>query len=152
MKTDKAKSNVNVTLGRSDPPAEILIGKQFPCPTCGLALLIRIARTGKPYCVCLGCGNQLFFRGKPGIARLIEIVKSGSLISQNGSNVESPITLFNRLVQLRLQKTDLEQKQGLIFNDPDLTNAILAVENEIRRVQVELRKMARRNGGRDKNE
>ena len=148
MKSDKVKSNVNVTLDRGDTPPEILIGKQFPCPTCGLALSIRIARTGKPYCVCIECGNQIFFRGKAGITRLIEIVKSGRLISQNRSAVESPVTIFNRLVQLRSQKAELEQKQGLIFNDPDLTSAILAVDNEIQRVQVELHKMARRNKGR----
>ena len=131
MKNDKSKSNVNVTLNRGESPAEILMGKQFPCPTCGLALPIRIAKTGKPYCVCSECGNQIFFRGKTGITRLIEIVKSDRLISQSGSGVESPVTLFNRLVQLRSQKAELEQKQGLIFNDPDLTNASLIVDNEI---------------------
>ena len=80
--------------------------------------------------------------------RLMEIVKSEKLILQKESSVNSPATLFNRLVQLRSQKDELQQKQGLIFNDPDLTNAIHAVDYEIERVQGELHKMGHRNRGR----
>ena len=80
--------------------------------------------------------------------RLMEIVKSERLILQKESSVNSPATLFNRLVQLRSQKDELQQKQGFIAIDPDLTNAIHAVDYEIQRVQGELRKMGRRNRGR----
>jgi hypothetical protein len=140
MKDDKAAANVNVMLDGLDTAANRLFDKKFPCPTCGLGLPIRIAKTGKPYCVCLDCGNQLFVRGKVGIQRLTEIVESDKLISGNESNHESAVTLFNRLVQLRSQKNELQEKQGLIINDPDLENAIRAVDKEIQRVQGELHK------------
>jgi predicted RNA-binding Zn-ribbon protein involved in translation (DUF1610 family) len=144
MKNEKAKSNVNVTLDHDQTATETLSGKRFPCPTCGLGLLIRIAKTGKPYCVCIDCGNQIFIRGKAGIMRLMEIIESEKLILQKESSVNSPATLFNRLVQLRSQKDELQQKQGFLIHDPDLTNAIRAVDNEIKRVQGELEKMSRK--------
>jgi hypothetical protein len=150
MKHEQIRSNVNVTLDRGEIVTETLSGKRFPCPTCGLGLSIRIAKTGKPYCVCLECGNQVFFRGRTGIQRLTEIIKSDKLISQREPNSDSAYTLFNRLVQLRLQKDELQQKQRLILNDPDLTSAIQAVDNEIQRVQRELHKIGRRDRGRRK--
>jgi predicted RNA-binding Zn-ribbon protein involved in translation (DUF1610 family) len=150
MREERAGANVNVTLEGSETATNALSGKKFPCPTCGLGLPIRIAKTGKPYCVCLDCGNQIFFRGRIGILRLIEIIESDKLISEKESAGDSPALLFNRLVQLRSQKTELQQKQGLILHDPDLANAIHAVDNEIQRVQGELDKLARRNRGRRK--
>jgi len=151
MRDEQTKANVNVTLDDRESCPNMFSGKRFPCPTCGLGLLIRIAKTGKPYCVCLDCGNQIFVRGKIGIQRLKEIVESEKLISRGAGNYDSPAIIFNRLVQLRSQKSELQQKQGVIFTDADLTNAIRAVDNEIERVQGELRKMARHSGGRRKS-
>jgi hypothetical protein len=135
-------SNVNVTLGQSVSLLNPLTGQRFPCPICGNALEIRFTCKNKPYTTCLGCGIQTFFRGKPGIKRLTELVKSGILISGNGSQSELAVLLFNRIQQLREQKRILADKQGLIFVDPDLQNAIRVVNNEISRVQNELAKEA----------
>jgi hypothetical protein len=86
---------------------------------------------------------QTFFRGKIAIHRLTEIVNSGLLIAGTGSITESAVILYNRIQQLRAQKTELKGKQGLVILDPDLKNVIRAVDNEIERVQGELEKLAR---------
>jgi predicted RNA-binding Zn-ribbon protein involved in translation (DUF1610 family) len=72
--------NVNVMLRQTKPSDELFNGNQFPCPLCGLAMDIRISRRGKPYCHCDTCGIQLFFRGKNGIERLKQVLKSEALI------------------------------------------------------------------------
>src|ERR1700730_14065259 len=138
--------NVNVTLVQIGPKESPLLGKQFPCCVCGLGLEIRFTRkkNSKPYTTCLACGVQTFFRGKIAIRRLIEIVNSGLLIAGTGSRTESAVVLFNRIQQLRAQKTELKGKQGLIILDPDLKNAVRAVDNEIQRVQGELEKLGRK--------
>ena len=138
--------NVNVTLTQTGPKETPLLGRQFPCCVCGTGLEIRFTRkrNSKPYTTCLACGVQTFFRGKIAIRRLTEIVNSGLLIVGTGSNTESAVILFNRIQQLRLQKTKLEGKQGLILLDPDLKYAIRAVDTEIKPVQGELGKLARK--------
>ena len=143
MKHRPPAPNVNVTLpeGRNEANAKLL-GRQFPCPTCGVGLSIRLSRPGKPYCICFDCGNQLFFRGKLGIKRLTELVESRKLIAGAEANSHSPAVLFNRLVRLRTQKTELTDKRGFIEIDPDLENAIRVVDNEIERVQGELSRLA----------
>ena len=130
--------NVNVTL----EPDPVLSGQAFPCPVCGIALPFRFSRKQKPYCVCDSCGIQLFFRGKEGIRLLREIIDSGALITNEGSNLILAIALYNHIQRLRARRKELEAKQGLIFRDPDLDNAILAVDNEIERAQGELDKLA----------
>jgi len=142
--------NVNVTLESPGIQGDPLFGKEYPCCLCGNALEILFTRKKKPYTTCLSCGIQTFFRGKTGIKRLVEIVSSSILIAGNGSKTELPVILFNRIQQLRGQKKNLEETQGLIIRDPDLENAIRAVDNEIQRVQGELNKLARRNRGRRK--
>ena len=135
--------NVNVTLAQTGPKETPLLGRQFPCCVCGTGLEIRFTqkRNSKPYTTCLACGVQTFFRGKIAIQRLTKIVNSRLLIAGTGSNTESAVILFNRIQQLRAQKTELEGKQGLIILDPDLKNAIRAVDNEIKHVQGELEKL-----------
>ncbi len=140
MRNDSPAANVNVTLnGRNS-----LLGKPFPCPVCGASLGIRIARTQKPYCVCVDCGIQIFFRGKIGISRLSKIVENEILIAGKHSNANLATVLFNRISHLKAQKANLEAKQGLIFVDPDLENEIRSVDIEIKRVQGELEKLARK--------
>jgi hypothetical protein len=138
------QTNVNVTLEPAGSQGDPLFGKKYPCCLCGNGLEIRFTRKAKPYTTCLGCGIQTFFRGKTGIKRLIQIVSSNILIAGKGSNTELAVILFNRIQQLRAHKCDLEGKQGLIIRDPDLMNAIRAVDNEIKQVQGELEKMGRK--------
>ena len=132
---NRPESNVNVTLPEG---SSSLLGRKFPCPTCGVAISIRLSRSGKPYCVCFDCGNQLFIRGKLGIRRLTDLIEAGRLITEVQANAHSPAVLFNRLVHLRAQKAELTAAKGLIERDSDLENAIRAVDNQIERVQGEL--------------
>src|ERR1700732_3911459 len=138
--------NINVTLAETGAKENPLLGKQFPCCVCGAGLEIRFTKkkNPKPYTTCLACGIQTFFRGKMALQRLTEIVNSGLLIAGTGSRTESAVILFNRIQQLRAQKTELKGKQGLIILDPDLKNVVRAVDNEIQRVQGELEKLGRK--------
>jgi len=148
---DKTDSrNINVTLGSGNPTIASLFGRKIPCQLCGAGLDIRISVKNKPYCICPDCGNQFFIRGKKGIQRLQELLDSGILIAGQSSKGDSPVVLFNRLQQLRAEKSDLEGKQGLILRDSDLENALCAVDNEIKRVQGELAKLGR-NSKREKS-
>jgi hypothetical protein len=147
MKSDPHTPNVNVPLGEPQSKPNEMAGRSFPCPVCAVSLPIRIARTHKPYCVCLDCGIQIFFRGKVGIARLQAILEDGLLVTGVWSATNTPELLFNRIQHLKQRKSELERKQRLMFPDPDLENAMHAVDNEIERVQGELDKMA--NGRRE---
>ncbi len=144
LKRDQTQTNVNVTLEKSNTAPDGLPGEIVPCQLCGAGLDIRISKNGKPYVTCSDCGTQFFVRGKTGIKRLRDLFNSQVLISGGGTRGDSPLALFNRLQQLRVQKGDLERKQGLIIRDPDLMNAIRAVDNEIKQVQGELAKLGRK--------
>jgi DNA-directed RNA polymerase subunit RPC12/RpoP len=146
------QGNVHVTLESADPQQNPLFGKKYPCCVCGKELEICFTRKNKPYTTCLDCGIQTFFRGKTAIERLKEIVGSKVLISGNGSKTDLAVLLFNRIQQLREQKKQLEEKQGLIFSDPDLKNALRAFENEIKRVQAELAELAESKNSRRKHQ
>ena len=142
MSSDRLTPNVNVTLGEPERKPHKMAGKSFPCPVCAVSLPIRITRKQKPYCQCLDCGNQIFFRGRVGIARLEAILEDEKLVSGAWSGSNTPELLFNRIQHLKQRKSELERKQRLFFPDPDLKNAICAVDKEIERVQGELDKMA----------
>ena len=137
----------NVTLGIHKPAPNRFADKLFPCPLCGLGMEIRIARTGKPYCHCDICAIQLFFRGREGIRRLHKILESGGLIS--GANLKA-IVLYNRIQKLKADKRELEKKQGILFRNRDLENAITVVQAEIESVQLQLEKISAPNRGRRK--
>jgi hypothetical protein len=128
-------ANVNVTLEYRHP----LDGKPFPCPVCGNGLDIETTKARKPYCTCNSCGIQVFFRGKAGIERLQNLVENRILIAGNETD---SVAVYNRLQQFRLQKSQLEGKQGLISRDEDLQNAIRAIDIEIKRLQGLLEEMA----------
>ena len=142
MRSDHLIPNVNVPLVTPNGSSISMAGKSFPCPVCAVSLPIRIARTQKPYCVCMDCGIQIFVRGKTGIARLQAILEDKMLVTGVWSGANTPELLFNRIQHLKRRKSELEQKQRLLFPDSDLENAIRAVDNEIERVQGELHKMA----------
>jgi len=149
MANEQESDNVNITLAHPNTPANKLLGKEFPCPLCGSSMPIRITRKGKPYCHCISCLIQLFFRGKASIQRLQEIIDSGILVCGKDSAADRAVTLYNRIQLLKTQKIQLKKKRQL-FSDDDLENAISAVENEIRSVQNSLEKTARKTPRRDK--
>ena len=142
MSSDPLTPNVNVPLGEPESKPHKMAGKTFPCAVCAVSLPIRITRKQKPYCQCLDCGIQIFFRGKVGIARLEAILEDEKLVSGAWSGTNTPELLFNRIQHLKQRKSELKRKQRLFFPDPDLENAICAVDKEIARVQGELDKMA----------
>lgn len=84
----------------------------------------------------------MFIRGKLGIARLQAILEDRTLVTGAWSGANAPELLFNRIQHLKRRKSELEQKQRLLFPDSDLENTIRAVDKEIERVQGELHKMA----------
>jgi hypothetical protein len=138
METDRREPNVNVTLKPSEPKGNTIAGRNFPCPVCASGLDIRLSRTGKPYCVCIECGIQIFFRGKLGIKRLHKIMEEELLVPGKGFGSHEANLLFNRIRHLKKQRRELNEKQGLVFIDLDVKNAIQAVDNEIERVQGKL--------------
>jgi len=56
-------------------------GKPFSCPVCNLGLRIKISKKQKPYCMCLECGIQIFFRGQSGIQRLYELIRAEEAVA-----------------------------------------------------------------------
>jgi hypothetical protein len=131
-KLDRGSStgNVNVTLDRQSQGGPFA-GKTFPCCICSARLDIPLSKRGKPYCTCVPCGIQIFFRGKTGIRRLMDILDSGNLTQGTACDTAPAIILYNRILQLRSQKKDLE-------------NAIHVIDNEIKCVQGELEKLSRK--------
>ena len=145
MRTKRLGPNVNVMLEKPERGSNLL-GKPFPCPLCAVTLELRITRKQKPYCVCMECGLQLFFRGKVGIARLERIVEDQLLVAGSWSTTNTPELLFNRIQNLKQRKAELERKQRLFFPDSDLENAIQAIDKEIERAQGELQRLGQNEG------
>jgi hypothetical protein len=116
------------------------LGKPFPCPDCNRALTLKISRKQKPYCMCLECGIQIFFRGQEGIKRLYQMIRSEEAVAAEFNGPARAIFLYNRLQDLKRQRKGLEDQQGIIFRDSDRDRVIAALEAEIGRVQTELEK------------
>ena len=114
------------------------LGKPFPCPVCNMELRLKITCREKPYCTCLECGIQIFFRGGAGIARLLEMIRSEEAVVLEFSGPARAISLYRRLQHLKRQKDTLEEKQGIVFRDSDRDKVIEALEAEIKRVRKEL--------------
>ena len=123
----------NVTCGSQD-----FLGKPFPCPLCNMELRLKISCKQKPYCMCLECGIQIFFRGLAGIARLLEMIRSEEAVVLEFSGPARAISLYRRLQHLKRQKDALEKKQGLFNYDRDRDKVIDALDVEIERVRTEL--------------
>jgi hypothetical protein len=103
-----------------------------------MGLRIKISRKQKPYCMCLECGIQIFFRGQAGIQRLYEIIRSEEAVAAEFSGPARAIFLYNHLQNLKRQRQHLEDKQGIIFRDWDRDKAIDSLDIEIERVRSEL--------------
>jgi hypothetical protein len=135
----KDPANVNVTLPQPCSPAEKPPGKHFPCPLCSSPMPIRLTRKQKPYCHCLSCMLQIFFRGKVAIDRLGKLVESGILAFGSNSPADMAITLYNRIQMMNLRVSQLKAKRDLLHSDGDLENVISAFENEIALLQNNLK-------------
>ena len=136
--------HVTLTLGERQSTANALIGRKFPCQLCGAGLEICISKRLKPYTTCLECGVQNFYRGQKGISRLREVLDSHLLISANESSVDTVVLLYNQIQLLRAQRKGLAGKKLFYLSDPDLENALLTVDNEIERMQGELKRIAQK--------
>jgi hypothetical protein len=86
---------------------------------------------------------QLFFRGKKGIARLLELADREKSVVAAQTSTSTALTTFEMLERLRAQRESLANKRRLIFTDDGLENAILAIEREIARVEIVLDALAR---------
>jgi hypothetical protein len=126
------------------------IGKPFPCPVCNMSLRLKASRKGKPYCMCLECGIQIFFRGQDGIKRLWQMIRSEEAVAAEFSGPARAMSLYNRLQGLRRQKDRLQDKQGIIFRDADRDKVIEALDAEIERVRLELAKEVENNREKEK--
>jgi hypothetical protein len=126
------------------------VGKPFPCPVCNMGLQLKISRKGKPYCMCLECGIQIFFRGQAGIRRLHKMIRSEEAVAAEFNGPARAISLYNRLQGLQRQKERLEDKQGIIFRDTDRDQVIEALDAEIGRVRSALKKETERDLGEEK--
>src|SRR2546427_9297289 len=125
----------NVTFGTED-----FLGKPFPCPLCNMELRLKISSKQKPYCMCLECGIQIFFRGQAGIQRLWKMIRSEEAVAAEFNGPARAISLYNRLQGLKRQKDALEKKQGFFSWDRDREKVIAALDAEIERVRSELEK------------
>jgi hypothetical protein len=115
-------------------------GKPFPCPVCNRTLQLKNSRKLKPYCMCLDCGIQIFFRGQEGIRRLRRMIHSEEAVVAEFNGPAPAISLFNRLQGLKRQRQRLEDQQGLVFRDADRDRVIESLDAEIEHVREELEK------------
>ena len=117
-------------------------GKPFACPVCNTALQIKITLKKKPYCMCLDCGIQIFFRGQAGIRRLHEMIRSEEAVAAEFDYPARAISIFNHLQHLKRQKKAFEEEQGIFNFDSDRQKVIDALDNEIARIREALEEAA----------
>jgi hypothetical protein len=139
----------NVMLKTENKARTDVDGKPFPCPLCGVALPVRLSQKEKPYCVCNDCGIQLFIRGKAGIQRLQIMLQPLEPILEDFSSGSVVVSLYNRLEELKKRRNEFEAKQGIIFRDETLDDAIAALDGEIKGIESAIKK-ARKNAEREK--
>jgi hypothetical protein len=117
-------------------------GKPFPCPVCNTALPVKITVKKKPYCMCLDCGIQIFFRGQTGIRRLYEMIRSEEAVAAEFDYPARAISIYNHLQHLKRQKKAFEEEQGIFTFDLDRQRVIDALDDEIARVREVLEEAA----------
>jgi hypothetical protein len=76
----------------------------------------------------------LFFRGKNGIRRLRDLLASGALTPK----LSKATILLDRVEKLKQQRSKLKDRRRVFVRDPDLENAILAIDGEIEHASAEL--------------
>ena len=95
---DKEVSNI-------DMKTPAFVGKCLPCPVCNAALRLKMSQKEKPYCMCLDCGIQIFFRGQAGIARLRKMIAWQEAVAGWIQRSGWAVSLYNRLQELKRQKS-----------------------------------------------
>jgi hypothetical protein len=121
----------------------VFVGKSLPCPVCNAALRLKLSQKEKPYCMCLDCGIQIFFRGQAGIERLRKLVESDEAVAAEFTAPARAVSLYNRLQELKRKRRVLEGQQGLFFRDKDRDHLIAALDSEIEHVRESLEKEAK---------
>jgi hypothetical protein len=134
--------NVTLELPAAVAPPNPFLGASFPCCLCSVSLEVKRSKKNKPYCTCLECGIQIFFRGKLSISRLITILELNKSCGGSSPKTVQGLILWNKINQLKEKKTELQAKQGLIIVDRDLDNLIRTVDNELKSFQRELAKLS----------
>jgi hypothetical protein len=114
-----------------------------------MELRLKMSCKGKPYCTCLDCGIQIFFRGQEGIARLYKMIKAEEAVILEFPAPARALFLYNRLQGLKRQKKRLEDKQTIFNHDRDRDAVIEALGEEVKRVRKELQE-AKKAGGEQK--
>ena len=108
-----------------------------------MGLRLKISRKEKPYCMCLDCGIQIFFRGQAGINRLRQMIRSEEAVAAEFNGPARAISLYNRLQGLKRQKEHLNEKGRMVFLDPDHRRVVKALDAEIARIRTELEEEVR---------
>lgn len=103
-----------------------------------MGLRLKISRKEKPYCMCLDCGIQIFFREQAGIKRLHQIIRSEEAVAAEFNGPARAVSLYNRLQGLKRQRDRLQEKHGIVFRDSDTDKLIDALDAEIEHVRSEL--------------
>ena len=122
------------------------MAKSFLVRSVETAIPLQLTFKRKPYLTCNDCGLQLFIRGQTGIERLQKLISKGKFIAGQETNASEPLALINRLEKLQVQKRDLETKQGLIFKNEAVSDAITVIEAEISKIEQELKARAKGKG------
>jgi hypothetical protein len=81
------------------------------------------------------CGIQVFFRGTAGIERLEKLLQPREPMQNEIFAVVPAVSLDNRLQELKRQRGDLEDKQGIFFRDENLAMAIAAIDAEVKKTE-----------------
>lgn len=95
----------------------------LPCFLCGESLDLRTSKNGKPYFVCEPCGTQFFIRGKRGIERLDELLKTISISSKKEINPAALFELHTKLGEIEGIKREIgkiENEMSLFPSDHDV--------------------------------
>ena len=73
-----------------------------------------------------------------GIQRLQALLQNEKPIQEYFPETNIAVSLYNRLQELKKKRDELEEKQGIIFIDENLENAIAVLNADIGKLEIEL--------------
>ena len=118
----------------------------LPCFLCGHELGRRTTKNGKPYFVCDSCGIQLFIRGKHGIERLDEFLRSSEKHSlpfkRHAQKLFEIQAILNDIDATKMQINKLDTEIGFFFPDEDKIAARDSLKNRLRNLLEQLDEIA----------